>query len=124
MQMRTIVSAICNRHGYHEGQFCPQCYADEIKDVPFASKDKLWDFVDYDITGKPIQITSKHQYEKVLKEHGKYQITSMKDVEIEKKRYENNMKEKHKKAIHESAVEAYRTVKQLGGDRRIIGWKK
>lgn len=121
--MRRIISAICDKHGYHEGPDCPKCEKDGFGETFYTSKDQLWAFTDYDITGKPVEIRSKGQYDRLLKQHGKYQITSMKDIEVEKKRYDRNLKEKHKNNIHEAAVTAYRDIKQLGGDHRVIGWK-
>ena len=121
--MRRVISAICNKHGYHKGSYCLKCELGEATDTFYTSKDGMWTFTDYDITGKPIEIRSKGQYDRLMKQHGKYQITSVKDVEVEKKRYDRNLKEKHKERVHDAAVSAYKDIKQMGGDRRVIGWR-
>ena len=121
---KMVVSAICNKHGYHKGGYCPKYDICGVGEETFyTSKDQLWTFTDYDITGKPIEIRSKGQYDRLMKQHGKYQITSVKDVEVEKKRYDRNLKEKHKERVHDAAVSAYKDIKQMGGDRRVIGWR-
>ena len=62
-----IVSLICHRHGYQQGSYCPKCAVDPIFEAGFNTpKDKLYEFTDIHITGKPVEIRSKKQWQEHL----------------------------------------------------------
>ena len=73
--MRRVISGICNKHGFHEGSYCSKCDIMGVGEVFYASKDKLYDFVDVHSTGKPIHFTSKRMWESHLKTLGKRQLS-------------------------------------------------
>ena len=73
--MRTVVSGICNKHGFHEGSHCFKCEAEIPAAVFYTSKDKLYDFIDVHSTGRPIRFTSKRVWESHLKSLGKRQLS-------------------------------------------------
>lgn len=108
--MRRVISGICPSHGYHHGDICLKCEAGETVNTFHTHKDKLYEFTTYDF-GKPIEIRSKGQFERLLKENNKYQIIRPRDFEIEKKRRDNNQKEKHKREVRKTAEEVYRWAK-------------
>ena len=48
-------------------KYCEVCY---VPETPSRSFDRLYQFVDYNTTGKPVEIRSKSQWQKHLKKHG------------------------------------------------------
>lgn len=79
-----------------------------------TSKDKLWEFTDVHITGKPVEIRSKGQWKNHLKTHRKHDDVSMKSLEIINKNYQRDLKEKARKNINEGVVSAYKDMKERG----------
>lgn len=73
--MRYVYSAICPRHGYHEGDVCPKCDICGVGEAFNTPKDKLFEFTDVHTTGQPIKFTSKRQWEQHLKATGKHQLS-------------------------------------------------
>lgn len=63
------ISGICPKHGYYQGSECSKCFK-QFESSFYTSKDKLWDFIDYKSTGKPVEIRSKGQWKRHLKQHG------------------------------------------------------
>lgn len=106
-----IVAGICPHHGYWSGEICPKCETDR-QEVFFTSKDKKWEFIDHNLTGKPIQITSRGQWNKLLKEHKKHDDVSVKDMGIIKKNYDNNLHDKQKRELRKTVEEVYSEVKR------------
>ena len=49
------------------GKYCEGCY---VPEKPSQTFDKLYNFVDYNTTGKPVEIRSKSQWRSHLKKHG------------------------------------------------------
>lgn len=103
--MRRVVSGICPKHGYHEGPYCQECDIQGVGEVFYTSKDKLWDNTVTYIDGKAIVTNTKGQFENLLKANGKYQIIKPQDVQIEKRRIEQNQKDKSKKETRETLRE-------------------
>lgn len=70
-----IISMACPKHGYVKGDTCPKCNK-EYKDnsSPLGSitviGDEMKKVITSDITGEPVELTSKSQKRKLLKRHG------------------------------------------------------
>ena len=78
----------------------------------FTPKDKLWEFTSIHVTGKPTEIRGKKQWKRFLKEHGKHDDTSKRDLEVMQRNHDRNLKETSKRNIHEAVVEAYTNAKK------------
>lgn len=65
--MRTVISGICNRHGYYKGSFCPQCDIVGVGESFNLSKDRLWDFHSIALD---MPISCKSQWKRELKKRG------------------------------------------------------
>jgi len=65
--MRRIISAICNKHGYHKGEICPKCDMCEVEETFNTNKDKLYSFHSSSLG---IDIESKSQWKRELKKRG------------------------------------------------------
>lgn len=52
--------------------YCPYCkgLASRLISLPNTSKDLAWHFTDIHTTGKPVEFTSKGQWQRHLKSHG------------------------------------------------------
>ena len=62
------IAGICQKHGYWKGSQCLKCIA-EKSDVFYTSKDKLWEFIDFHSTGKPVEVRTKGQWKRHLKQN-------------------------------------------------------
>lgn len=68
-------------------------------------------------------MTGKYRkFDKWCKENKKYPITSLRDVQIEHKRIDRNNKEKVSREAKKTAESVVREIKELGGNKRRIGW--
>ena len=89
--------------------------ADQLLSTGYhTSKDKLWEFTDVHITGKPIEIRSKGQWKSTLKQHNKHDDMNMKSMEIINKSYQENKKETARRNINEGVVSAMKDLKARG----------
>jgi hypothetical protein len=78
-----IVGYACPHHGYTQGDHCKECSKE--KEAAFnTSKDRLWNYIDTVNFGRPVEISSKRQFDRMCKEKGIVEV-SQSDV----KRQEN-----------------------------------
>lgn len=89
--------------------FCFDCY---VPERPKSTFDKLYEFVDYNTTGKPVVIESKSQWRRHLKKLGLHDDVSnsplkMNDlVQYKEGRYEKEKRRKeYKKVLTQSYLE-------------------
>ena len=83
-----------------------------------TSKDKLWEFTDIHITGKPVRINGKQQWKNHLKQHNKHDDVNLRSIEIINKNCKEKQKEIARKNINEGVVSAMKDMKERGT------WKK
>lgn len=101
----------------HMSSYWGKCYfeLDEQKETDFVNlvhRDRLYHFVDYDTTGKPIEFTSKSQWKKHLKKLGRTDDMPQGKIRPEDLKTGQSIYEKQRKheEIKRTCAEAYREM--------------
>src|SRR5258708_34517216 len=78
--------------------FCPICKSmgQRLISLPMTHKDKAFSFVDYNTTGKPVEIRSKGQWKKHLKSHGLHDDVSNSPIKFNDLKPEQSAFDKQK----------------------------
>ena len=84
-----------------------------------TSKDRLWNFTDTSLTGKPIEVNSKRQWKSLLRQFNKHDdISSVKSMDTIIKNHNRNLNETQKKELHNTVVNIYKEVRRQNGYSR------